>query len=336
MEFSEMLRRAGRRLWLLVLIPLLGVGAVLGVGLSGDDQPQYRAIATVVVTPPSGADTAAAVAQSVDGFRSALTAQLVLESASQAVDVPVKEIRDDLSSRRIGASNIVEVTYAGPRQDKAAQLLTAQVTQAQKLLFAPAIAAAERERVAAEADYEKAEKTLADLREKTGLTLAAEDYRAAAAEVTQLKVALVQGDARLTGTGPIRSALASAQSRLDTLSGRVRDFQEAEFAVDNARSRLSEVSGDVVATQARLEAARGGDSFKVGAVVEQPRTTPLVRSAVAAAVVGLVLAFLLLVLLEVARPRRRTGGSVGVGPAHANSGQGAAGAEEALTGASRF
>jgi hypothetical protein len=319
MEITEILRRAGRRLWLLAVIPLLGVGAVLGLGLSGDEKPHYQAIATVVVTPPTGADSAAAVAQAVDGFRSALTAQMVLESASRATDVPVGEIRSDVSSRRIGASNIIEVTYSGPRHDKAAELLTAQATQAQTLLFSPALAAAKREHTATKEAYDKAADDLSKLRKETGLILPSEDYRAAAAEVTQLKVALVQGDARLTGTGPIRSALTEAEEELDDLANKVRSFEDVQFAVDSTRAGVTSVEGELVSTQARLDAARSGDSLKVGAVVEQARTAPLVRSAVTAAVVGLVLAFLLLVLLEVARPRRRSTSDPVAGAAYAGS-----------------
>jgi hypothetical protein len=303
MEITEFLRRAGGRLWLLVVIPLLGAGAV--VALSGDEKPTYQAIGTVVVTPPSGAEAAAAVAQAVDGFRSALSAQIVLDSASHATGVPVGEIRDDVSSRRIGASNIVEVTYAGSRQDKAAKLLTEQITQAQNILFTPALSTAKRGQAAAKSAYDKAADGMVDLRRKTGLILPTEDYRAAAAEVTQLRVALVQSDARLTRTGPIQEALAKAEKDLDALAGKVREFEDAQFAVDRARTDVTEADRAVTATQARLEAARSGDSLKVGAVVEQARTTPLVRSAVSAAVVGLVLAFLLLVLLELVRPRRR-------------------------------
>lgn len=77
----------------------------------------------------------------------------------------------------------------------------------------------------------------------------------------------------------------------------MRDLEELSFQLERARTRLSDTSAVVSATEARLVAANEPTSAELGRIVEESQSTVLLRALVAGLVVGVAVAvgFVLLV-----------------------------------------
>jgi len=232
----------------------------------------------------------------VDSFRSALTTQAVLDETAE--DVGLDRVREqDISSSRVGVSNFVDVEVRADDPDLLEPLVLALMENANDLLFAPAINAAEAQEDSAQEDFD-AVQTQIEETSTEGVTIPVEKYRAKASEVTQLRVALAAARARGTGeANALQESLTEASGRLTTLSSQVRELEELAFQLDRARTRLSDTSSVVSATAARLVAAKEPTSAELGSIVEQSQQTVLLRAIVAGLVVGIAVAlgFVLLV-----------------------------------------
>jgi hypothetical protein len=294
LQLAQIIRRTPALVWILALIPALALAVLMF--LVTFTPSTYRVVATIGVTTPSGVDTAATITQTVDSFRSALTTEAVRDAAAD--DVGLDRVReDDITSSRVGVSNFVDVEVRADDPDQLEPLVLALMENANDLLFAPAINAAEAQEDSAQEAFdavqEEIEGTSAD-----GVTIPVEKYRAKASEVTQLRVALATARARGTGEADgLEESLSSATENLQELSSQVRELEELAFQLDRARTRLSDTSAVVSATEARLVAANQPTSAEMGSIVEQSQQTVLLRAVVAGLVVGVAVAlgFVLLV-----------------------------------------
>jgi capsular polysaccharide biosynthesis protein len=294
LQLAQIIRRTSALVWTLALIPALALATLMF--LVTFTPSTYRVVGTIGVTTPTGSDTAASITQTVDSFRSALTTQAVLDETAE--DVGLDRVREqDISSSRVGVSNFVDVEVRADDPDLLEPLVLALMENANDLLFAPAINAAEAQEDSAQEDFD-AVQTQIEETSTEGVTIPVEKYRAKASEVTQLRVALAAARARGTGeANALQESLTEASGRLTTLSSQVRELEELAFQLDRARTRLSDTSSVVSATAARLVAAKEPTSAELGSIVEQSQQTVLLRAIVAGLVVGIAVAlgFVLLV-----------------------------------------
>jgi hypothetical protein len=294
LQLAQIIRRTSALVWTLALIPALALAALMF--LVTFSPPSYRVVATIGVTTPTGVDTAASITQTVDSFRSALTTQAVRDAAAE--DVGLDRVREqDITSSRVGVSNFVDVEVRADDPDLLEPLVLALMENANDLLFAPAINAAEAQEDSAQEAFDAVQDEIEDTSTE-GVTIPVEKYRAKASEVTQLRVALAAARARGTGEADeLQESLSSASENLEELSSQVRDLEELAFQLERARTRLSDTSSVVSATEARLVAAKEPTSAEMGSVVEQSQETVLLRAVVAGLVVGVAVAlgFVLLV-----------------------------------------
>jgi hypothetical protein len=294
LQLAQIIRRTPALVWTLALIPALALAALMF--LVTYTPSTYRVVATIGVTTPTGSDTAASITQTVDSFRSALTTEAVRDAAAN--DVGVDEVREqDISSDRVGVSNFVDVEVRADDPDLLEPLVLALMENANDLLFAPAINAAEAQEESAQEAFDAVQTEIEETSTE-GVTIPVEKYRAKASEVTQLRVALAAARARGTGEADaLQESLTGASSRLTVLSSQVRELEELAFQLDRARTRLSDTSAVVSATEARLVAANEPSSAELGSIVEQSQQTVLLRAIVAGLLVGIAVAlgFVLLV-----------------------------------------
>ncbi len=302
MQLTQIIRRTGTRAWIVAVVPALAVGALVFLVFSGPST--YNTSATVSVSSPSGSDTASTVTQNVDSFRSALTSEAVRDAAASSVDIEAVDERD-LTSSRIGASNLVDITLTTAKADQGPELLDALVVQANQLLFTSEQNAANAQLVAAQESFDAAKSAVA-VRSDDGINIPTERYRAKASEVTQLRVALATARARNeAGVTGLSTALKTAQNELNTLGAQVRDLGEISFEYTEALSQLGEAKTRATATEARLEGAISRDSIKLGDTTQESTQSKLAKAVVSGLLVSIAFALGLVLLLDLLRPQRQ-------------------------------
>lgn len=318
MEIRDFLR-GGSRLALLILVPLLAMAAAFA--LSTDRAPDYRAVATVALTPPSGQTGGASLAQAVETFQSALETDAIIAEAAEASGVPAGVVAQAVSSRRLGSSSVVEVVYEGQQRPEVDEILRAQVSAAMDLVFGGELQAAEQQRDLAQERFEAATEAYGTAQEEAGVVLAEESLRSKLSEVSQLRVAIAQAESRGDSVQPLTEALDTAEGELDSLTQANVALEQPAFQVERARTELADATQRVNETQARFQASSGETAVRVGTPAAQSRSAATAQQVIGAGVIGLLVAIALIAVLEFARPRRRRSGA-GDRPAGGASGAG--------------
>ena len=304
MQLSRVIARAGKAVWLLLLVPLVAAGGT--VAFLMQSEPDIHTFATVSVIAPEGRSTSATVTQAVDGFSSAVTSETVVQLSEEESGTAVVADRE-LRAGRVGTSNLVELRVTTQAGEDGPALLRALVVHTNDALFSSTLASAAARLDLAVERYERA----LDDRDKefaaTGLLLPIESYRAKASEVTQLRVALATtlGDATVDRES-IRRTLDDANKDLRGIGESVAAYESVQDSVIRTRAEFAEASEEVDAVETRQLAATSGDAVTVTESQEEPRRTTIARGAVAGAVVGLAVAAGLVLLIGLLRgPRDR-------------------------------
>ena len=178
--------------------------------------------------------------------------------------------------------------------------LRALVDQANKALFASTLATAEARVVAAERRYQKALAERDDETRRTGLLLPMEAYRAKAAEVTQLRVALATAVAGVDADA-LRATLKQAIAAHDRIGESVNTYESLAESVSRTRGEVGAAQQAVEDGQARLAAAGAAESITIAEPTTPSTRTTVVRAAVAALVLGFAVALGLVLLIGLLR-----------------------------------
>jgi hypothetical protein len=301
-QIMNWLRRGRLQLALLVLVPALAMAAAYP--LAAESAPVYRVAATVVITPPAGASGGVALSQAVDGFESALLSDAVVTEAAEKTGVAPGEVRDSVDSRRLGASNVVEVVYEGAERAEVGALLRAQTQSAMSLLFQGDLTAAEEQRKSALTGLKNANAAMAKVVKETGVVSPNDAYRAKVGEIGQLGVALAQARSRGDWTDPLRAAQEKAQADLAKLGAVLPKFSQPEFQLTRAQQTLADAEERVAQTSSRLQASQDPTAIRVGESTIESGSVQTLRTVIAAGVIGLLVAIALIALLQFLRPGR--------------------------------
>lgn len=284
MQLSRLFRRSGRAVWLIVLVPLLAVAGAVAV--SANSEPDEQTLATVSVIAPEGGSTAAVITQAVDGFRSTVTSDSVVELAAQDSEVSI-DAGHDIRAERIGTSNLVELRVTTQVGEDGAAVVRALVDRTNEALYSSTLTSLQARVDTAEVRYEQAIAERTRETERTGLLLPIEAYRAKASEVTQLRVALATAD---TDSGVDRSAVQEALDdslkALRQIGESVTAFENLEDSVVRTRAELGAANQEVDNVDTRLTAATDDQSVTISEPSRQSLRTKVVRAGVAALVVG--------------------------------------------------
>ena len=139
MEIGDYLRVIRRRLWILVLVPVLAAGVVAAV--LWQQPPKYRAVATVAAPALVGGSAEnqysgpVGVRVFVSNFAAALTAPQVVSKVAEQTQTSEQSIRDNLTAQPILESSLIEVTYVDPQRDRSAEVARAASRETIKFLF---------------------------------------------------------------------------------------------------------------------------------------------------------------------------------------------------------
>lgn len=303
MELRELLTRLGRRLWLLLIIPIAALLLVLG--LNAPSGTKYTSAVDLRATNPVGDPTVASVNLVAGSLVNAATSNEVITKVAQAAGVDEKTVSQGLSASRIADTELVHVTYWASKRDVVEKVMSAIPTAVQEQAFAPALRQAQRAEEEAQKTFDSALSELEKVQESTGLSNPDREYQTAASEAASLKVALATAKGRgdTSSTKPIEDALKDAQDRLDEITKAQAEFTAPQYAVDNARDSLADrvsAVGDIKARQSATIAESINSE-----VTQLPWRTGILRRAISAALIGLALAILILAIPELLRRSRQ-------------------------------
>ena len=112
-----------------MLVPIITGGVTAGILWS---QPQeFAAKATVVLPLPADSGSPiGAVDQLVSNFEGAIQSESVVREVADELGLEASDIRSNLSTRQVAASNLVEVIFVGEDADQAIEIVESGIDKA--------------------------------------------------------------------------------------------------------------------------------------------------------------------------------------------------------------
>ncbi|MCA2214358.1 Wzz/FepE/Etk N-terminal domain-containing protein [Jidongwangia harbinensis] len=310
METVDYLRVARKRVWILAGLPLLAAVVATGVVLL---TPQRYAVTAYVAAPALVGGVAAqqytgsqGANQFVAAFAAAATSPKVVEQVAADTGVPAAELRDGVTVKQVGASSQLTLTYTGADRDQVAPAARAMTSRALTFLFASQVDVATQQVAAAEADVTAATEGIREWEASNKVSQPDKLFQATLSEQSSLR----QQEMSMSAVGNTRGADAAAdaleegQKRLDDLGPKLPGYQALIAQRDAATGALAEARQGLQAARAQVGAADPAEVSSVGAVGTPSKLSSLLRTVPPVAGAGLLIAVLVVVLLEVLRPRQ--------------------------------
>ena len=305
MEISDYLRIIRRRLWILLLVPLLAGGAVAAYVLR--QPPRYDATATIAAPAVVGGNSANQYSGStgpkafVANFVAAITSPRIVNQVAEETKVLPGSVRDNLVAVPIGDSALIQVTYTTPNEEQAVPVAKAAASDTIRFLFETQVTLARQTLAEAQHGLDDADKKLQAFYKDTGLVLPERSYELKASELSTLQQR--QLDAQTSGDTSAATAIGEAitarQAELSKLAPQVATYRSLVDRQTQASNRLNLVQQSVEAAVAQYKAADPAQVITMNKAKPVSRLAALLRKAVPAAGAGLFLAVGLVVLLEV-------------------------------------
>lgn len=320
METANYLSIIRRRLWILLVVPLLAVGAVVAWELR--QPPRYSATATVAAPAAVGGPSTNqysgvnAPRAFVADFSGAVTSPLIVNQVAEKTGAAPAAIKDGLEASQIGTSSLVQLTYTGPRRDQVTPVVNEAAAATIRFLFQTQVTLAQKTVGEARKAVDRANAALASFYKKTGQVLPDEAYRIAAQQVADLQreQASARAGGETTKAASLQSAIDARKAEVAKLAPQVATYQGLVDRRTQALSRLNVLEEGMERAQAQYSAADPEAIVVVGPVQRVSRLPALVRMAAAAAGAGLFLAVGIVLLLQLLSRR-----SVDDGLAHGAS-----------------
>lgn len=316
MELVDYLHIARRRLWILVLIPLLAVCAAAALALA--TPAKYTATATVsttgLVTGSASQFTGTqAVNQFVAAFNATSTGPAVLAEAAKQTGVPAKQIADGLVVQQRGASSDMSLTFTSSHAKDVIPVLTAVENNTLQSMFSPPVDLTQKQLEITQTAVSAASKALTTLENKYGITDPAIAYQA---ELDRLN-GLEQRQASLNAVGNQKAAQA-LQPAIDNAKNKLATYGPVLSQYNNLIAQRQAAVSDLTAAkqayrlaQAERDAADPKNITFITAVTSEGRARTLMHTAPPALAAGIFLAAGLVFMLELlagsARSTRRSG-----------------------------
>jgi capsular polysaccharide biosynthesis protein len=319
-ETANYLSIIRRRLWILLVVPLLAVGAVVAWELR--QPPRYSATATVAAPAAVGGPSTNqysgvnAPRAFVADFSGAVTSPLIVNQVADKTGAAPAAIKDGLEASQIGTSSLVQLTYTGPRRDQVTPVVNEAAAATIRFLFQTQVTLAQKTVGEARKAVDRANAALASFYKKTGQVLPDEAYRIAAQQVADLQreQASARAGGETTKAASLQSAIDARKAEVAKLAPQVATYQGLVDRRTQALSRLNVLEEGMERAQAQYSAADPEAIVVVGPVQRVSRLPALVRMAAAAAGAGLFLAVGIVLLLQLLSRR-----SVDDGLAHGAS-----------------
>ena len=317
MEIGDYLRVIRRRLWILILVPVVAAGAV--AVMLAVQPPKYRAVATVAAPALVGGSAENqysgpnGVRVFVANFTAALTAEQVVSRVAEQTGSSEEALRSELSAEALEDSSIIEVTFVATNKAQAAGVPKAASSETIKFLFQSQVDLARRSVAGADRAVAAAEKKLTDFTRKTGILNPEKTYELNEQNIISLRQRQLQqqADGNTTAAATLGTAIEQAKAELAKLAPLVAEYRTLAEQKDQAVARRIDLARNLQQLQAQSRAADPRLVITVSEPEKLSLLAALIRQGGAAFAAGLFLAIGLVVLLELVR--RPTGSRADTG-----------------------
>ncbi|HET6625230.1 MAG TPA: hypothetical protein VFG63_02470 [Nocardioidaceae bacterium] len=308
MEIFDYLKVARRRLWVIVVIPLLAGAGVLGYWqLSAKD---YQATA-YVFAPDLLAGTGsqfsgpAGVANWVNEFTATAVSPRVTRRVAAQADIPVADIKQGLEVTQLEASGQLQVSFSWTDGAVANKVVEGVATATPRALFRPRLAQAEHALAESESSLEESYQdslAAATARGNTRPDLLYQGRMSTLVDLENARADIPAGD--VAATRAADAQITRVKEQLAALEQEVVEYQNLNAQRKAATTVLARAQEEVQSAQTAYDGASGAVTLLP---VQPPRLASVLLNGVLAAVVaGLVIAFCLVAALEILRTRRPT------------------------------
>lgn len=311
MEITDYFGVIWRRLWILVLVPLLAAGGAAYWLLR---QPaQYQATATVAAPTVLSSSNASqynganAPRQFVADFGAAITSPLIVNKVAGETGAPAAEIKDGTASAPIGDSSLVQATYKTTKREQAVPVAQAAASDTVRFLFQTQVTLARTTVKEGQKAFDDANAALSNFYKQTGQVLTDDTYRIKAQQISDLQKeqALAQAAGETTTAATLGNTIDERNAELAALRPQVATYQGLLDRKQQALGRLNLLEEGLERAQAQYNAADPKAVVSVGEVERVSTLQGLVKAGATAFGSGLILAVCLVLLLEVVRRRPR-------------------------------
>jgi capsular polysaccharide biosynthesis protein len=308
-EIGNYLSVIRRRLWILLLVPLLAAGGVVAWQLR--EPARYEATATVAAPTVLGTSTVSPYLGGggskafVADFGAAITSPLIVGRVAEETGARAADVKNGIVAGSIGDSSLVQVTYRTARQDQAARVAQSAASHTIRFLFQTQVTLARKTVGEAQKAIDKVNSDLAAFYKKTGQVLPDETYRIKAQQVSDLE--RTQASAEAGGESSTATALESRiderKKELAALAPQVAEYQALVDRKEQALTRINLLEEGLERAQAQYNAADPRVVVTVGQVEKVAIVPELIKTAAPAFAAGLVLAVCIVLLLELVTRR---------------------------------
>lgn len=310
MEIADYLTVARRRVWILVLVPVLAAAAALAYGLLSPKT--YSATATVrtpslVGTQYSQFSGPQAIAQFVSAFAASAADPTVVAQTARETGVSAAELTGDVTVAQVGASSNVTLTYSGEDRTASATVAHTLATNALTNIYAAQGKIADMQAEAAKAGLATANKAVNAYVVKAGVGEPTAAYQAAVTQVAWLEQ--TQANYRALGedgsANVMNSAITSARKRASAIGSMLPEYNILLSAQSVANQTYQAVLGDQRKVQVQATAAADPGVVQTGETT--PDVTPATIAKLVVPVFGaaLLLTIILIALVEFVVAARR-------------------------------
>jgi capsular polysaccharide biosynthesis protein len=296
-QLLSYLRSNKKRVLWMVVAPILAAEAALFLLAIGPSE--YKATATVTI--PSEGSSVSDVTQSVSDYRALVKSNTVARQVAAQTQAKASSIKNGVTSKRQGASSLVDVTYTGTKKANVVPVVKAVSRESLVALIKPELEVADRSVRQGQEDYATVQQQIIEFNASHGLLLdPPETYRAKVGELGRLKVQAAQ--ARSEGNGAraasLDAAVVQATKDVESLAKVVREYQALQSKKDQLQATINSASNKQAEQRARLDAANAASSVDVGGLKKVNALVKTARAGAITFVVALLLMVGALVMLE--------------------------------------
>jgi capsular polysaccharide biosynthesis protein len=306
-EIGDYLRVIRRRLWILVLVPLLAAGAVAAVLLL---QPiKYRAVATVAAPALVGGSAtnqysgSGGVRVFVSNFTAALTAPQVVSKVADQTQTSEQTIRDNLTAQPIQESSLIEVSYVDTQAARSAEVARTASRETIKFLFQSQVDLARRSVNTADKGVAEATSKIAEFIKKNNIVNPEQTYQLQEQNLLSLQQRQLeaQAEGNTTVAATLGQAIQARQAELAKLAPLVTAYRDLQRQQDDAEARRNDLQRTLEGLLAQSRAANPDSVVDVSDPEKLSRLMAFVRQGGVAFGAGLFFAIAIVFLLELLR-----------------------------------
>lgn len=327
MDLSYFLHVLRRRLWILVLVPVLAAAAVTGLVLT--QKPKFSATAVVAAPALVGGSTqnqytgSAGAKDYLANFTAAASSPLVTSQVATQTGTSKGAVASCLSVAPIGASTLLDVTCTTTKKSVAGPIAQADASDTLKFLFSTQANLAQGTVQQAQTNLQSANQALLQFENTNGVLLD-QTYANQETLVNQLQQEqdneIANGHA--TSAASVTGQISAARARLAQLVPLVAKYDQLTAARSDAQSRYDNAVANSRAATVQLGAADPTKAVSVGDTTKASRVSTIVTYAAPAFGAGLFLAIVAVIVLELLARRRSAGSGTGSGSSGTGSGTG--------------